>query len=339
MEINPAAFTGPQNQTQNLADLTKVSGATPQGFWRAIVLDFLGVAAALFFGYSYFLYLTTGVSPWYTVAGLTLFAVLSALQVFLAQGVGRRTLIILAETVVIVAAFAFYDSVEVVLIAGGIVFAVLLWGYFSGRAEFDNQVEIHFWKATAGAVGKVTTAAILFLLIVYAPQARGQGIFLPRSSFRTFFDWSAGALNNIYPGIPFNDSFGTFATDFAKQELAQNPAFAQLNPAEQDAAVAQAASSLAVTVKQATGVAPAASEPVSDVAYDYIVAMLRNWQQRFNGQFLIVWVVVLFLVFRTLGFLFVWVAQFVALVVYEILIAAKFMHIEGIPQTKETLRY
>ena len=39
------------------------------------------------------------------------------------------------------------------------------------------------------------------------------------------------------------------------------------------------------------------------------------------------------------AFVFVWAAQLVALVVYEILIAAGFMSIEGVPQTKETLRY
>lgn len=340
MEINPATFTGPQNQDQNLVDIAKVSGvATPPGFWRAITLDALGFASALFFGYSYFLYLTMGFSPWYTVAGLVLFTVFSALQVFLAQSAGRRVLLILAEAVAMVAAFAFYDSLIVVSVAGLLVFLSLLWGFLSGRGEVRNEVEIHFFKATAGVVGKVTTAAILFLLIVYAPQAQGQGAFLPRASFRTLFDWSASALNHLYPGVTLNDSFGTFAKDFIKQELASNPAFTRLNPTEQDAAVAQAVTSFSGNIQKVTGVAPTSTEPVSDVAYDYILATLRNWQDRFQGQFLIVWVVVLFLVFRTLGFIYVWVAQFITLIIYEILLAAKFMRIEGVPQTKEVLRY
>jgi hypothetical protein len=339
MEINPATFTGPQNQNQNLVELTKVSVSTPPGFWRALILDFLSVAAALFFGYSYFLYLTTGLSPWYTVAGLTSFAVLSALQVFLAQGIGRRVLIILAEAAAMVVAFAFYINLQVVLIAGGIVFVVLFWGYFAGRMEVGNEVEIHFFKATASAIGKVTTAAILFLLIVYAPQAQGQGIFIPRASFGTLFDWSSGALNSLYPGVTFNGSFGAFATSLAKQELANNPAFLQLSPAEQSAAVTQATAQLSNGILKTTGVAPTSDEPVSDVAYNYILAMLKNLQNQFQSQFLIVWVIALFLIFRTVGFIFVWVAQFISLIVYEILLAAGFMRIEGVPQTKETIRY
>lgn len=340
MEINPAAYTDQKALNQNLVDPSRVSeSALPAGFWRALVLDFLSVAAALFFGYSYFAYLTDGASPWYMVAGLTLFAVLSAMQVFLTHDIGRRLLVILAETAAMVIAFIFYDDWRVVLVAGVVVFIVLLWGYFSGWSEVGNEVEIHFFKSTAGAIGKVTTAALLFLLILYAPQAQGQGIFLPRASFRTLFDWSTGFLGSIYPGVSFNDSFGTFAQGFAKAELANNPAFAQLPAAAQDATVAQAADRLAGSIKQATGVAPTSAEPMSDVAYDYIVATLGKWETQFNGQFTIIWVVVLFLIFRTVGFIYVWAAQIVALIVYEILIAAGFMHIEGVPQTKESVTY
>ncbi len=238
------------------------------------------------------------------------------------------------------AAFAFFDSILVVSIAAGLVFLSLLWGYLAGRAEMKNQVELGFWKISSGTVGKVATAAILFLLVVYAPQAQGQGIFLPRSSFRTFFSWSSGALDRLYPGVAFNDSFGKFATGFARQELSDNPSFERLSPAEQQAVVAQAASSIASNVAKATGgAAPASNASMSDVAYDYIVSTLRNWQNTFKSRFLIVWVIVLFLVFRTLGFIFVWVVQLLGIIVYEILLAAKFMRIEGAPRTKETIVY
>ncbi len=338
-EINPAAYQG-RNPSQNLADPARVTTFTePPGFWRALALDVLGVAAALFFGYSYFRYLTTGFSAWYILGGLLIFATISVIQSFLASSISRRLLVILAEVIAMVAVFVFYDDVIIVIVAGAVTFIVLSWGFISSRSEIRNEMEIRFFTASRGVLGRVTTAALLFLLIVYAPVAQGEGNFIPRESFRALFSWSASFLDNIYPGVSFNGTFNAFAESFAKAELAHNPTFATLPPEGQNAAVEQAAAGLSTSIAQATGIKPAPNEPVSDVAYDYVAAMLANWKNQFKDQFLIVWIIVLFLILRTLGFLFVWFAQFVSLAVYEILLAAKFMRIEGVPQTKETIFY
>lgn len=340
MEINPATFTGVKAPSQNLIDPTKITEfSEPPGFWKALILDCLSVASALFFGYSYFRYLTDGFSLWFTGSALLIFSILSVLQVFLTKEVKQRSLIILAESFVMVVPFIFYDDWHVPLIAGLVVFIALLWGYLGSKAEAENEVEIHFFKTTRNVLGKVTTAAILFFLIVYAPQAQGQGIFIPRSSFRTLFTWTASSLRSFYPGVAFGGTFGDFASSFVKAELSNNPTFNTLDPAAQTVAVDQGAKQLSGSVKQATGIAPLPNEPVSDVAYDYTVAMLANWKNQFKDQFLIVWVIALFLIFRTIGFIFVWIMQLISLAVYELLIASGFMHIDGIPQTKEVVKY
>ncbi|MGC9599481.1 MAG: hypothetical protein ABSE18_03810 [Minisyncoccia bacterium] len=346
MEINPATLTGPrtqsQNQSQNLINPNKVSSsAGTEGFWRSIVIDFLSIASALCFGWFYFRYLSVASSPWYLFAAFLLFSACSALQVFLAKGIGRRTLVIFGESVALIACFLFYDSWLIAGIAGLVAFAVLLWGYFASRSALRGSIEVQFFRIARSVLGKVVTALVLVMILVYVPQAESQGqpVFVARGDFHVFFDWAAGVVNGFYPNVPLAGSFGTFAENIARTELAQNPAFGSLNQSEQNKTVAQAAAQLTASVAQTTKIAPAPDETVSDVAYDYLVATLVGLRDHFQTQFIAVWAIILFFILRSIGIAFVWVAEFASLIVYEILLATGFMHIDKITQTQEVITY
>lgn len=325
---------------QNLISQTKFSehGHQP-GFYKAIVLDALSVASALLFGYLYFWYLARGISPWYVLGALFLFSSLSVLQAFLQSGTGRRALILLAEAVGLLVFFSTYDDFRILGVAFSIVFVFLYWGYLSARGYLKNSIEVPFFGTARAVLGKLTTAALLAMILVYAPQVGTRGAPVPRESFKTFFDWSSGFLNNFFPGVPFNDSFQTFSQEIAKMELANNPTFQAMTQRAQNAAITQATAQIANTVKQTTGVAPAAGDQVSDVVYNYIVATLAGWQARFQGEFIIGWTIVLFLILRTAGTVFIWIAEIVALIFYEILLSAGFMRVVEVPQTKEVVEY
>ncbi len=324
---------------QNLISTKTVSFGRPPGYWKSIMLDFLSVFAALAFGYVYFRYLTVGISPWYVIGTFFVFSALSVLQVFLARNIVRRTFIVLAEAIALVAPFVFYDDWQIVALTGAVAFVVLIWGYFISHSEAHNSLELQFFRISRNVLGKVVTAAIVFMILVYAPQVDGRGTFFPQANFKTFFDWAAGSLSGFYPGISFTGSFGQFAGDVAKSELQKNPTFSTLSPQAQDAAIAQASTQLAQGVANTTGIVPAPSDLMSTVVYNYIVAALSGWRNRFQSQFIFIWAIVLFLALRTIGVVFVWAAQLVSLVVYEILLAAGFMHIEKAAQTQEIVQY
>lgn len=326
-------------QSQNLIDQAKVQIGKPPGYWKAVILDLLSLFSALGFGYSYFRYLTDGISPWWILAAGLLFSAFSVLQVFLAPKVGRRIFVLLGEAIAIVVWFAWYDDWRIMVLAGGLLFLMLMWGYFDGRADAANDIEVRFFSVSHDMLSKLTTGLLLTMLLVYAPQAQGSGIFLPRSSFKTFYGWVSGVLDNFYPGLPFNDTFGNFAKDIAQRELQNNPTFQNLNTTQQDAAVAQAVTNLQGTVAAQTGIAPKPNEQVSDVAYDYIVSMLGAWKDKFQDQFVVVWVIALFLILRTIAVLFVWGSQLASLLMYELLLATGFMHIAESTQTKEVVEY
>jgi hypothetical protein len=333
-------MTQPVVPNQNLINPTRIpETGRAVGFWKAIALDVVSVGSALLLGYSYFEYLVGGFSPWLVAGALFLFSSFSVLQVFLAPRIPRRALVLLGETAALVVCFVAYDPWQVVLVTAAAVFGLLLLGYFDSRSTARNSMEVAFFRTSRSLLGKFATAVLLFMILVYAPQAEGQGVFIPQSSFKTLFDWSSGFLNNFYPGASFTGSFGALSESFARAELANNPSFDVLSPSAKNAAVEQAVTQIAGEVKKTTGVTPDPSEPTSDVIYRAIVATLNDWQNRLQERFLVAWAIVLFLALRTVGVVFVWVAQFVALVVYEGLLASGFMHISEMSQTKEVVEY
>lgn len=309
------------------------------GFWRAAVLDLLSILSAFFFGYAYFRYVTTGLSLWYLAVLFLVFAALSALQIFLGKSVGRRTLVVIAEGIGIVAPFVFYDNLTTVVVAGVVVVVLLFAGYLWSRTAMQNAMEVQFFGATRNATGKVVSAILLAMLILYIPQAQGAGLFMPQGDFNVLFNWTAGLMSNFYPGIPFTDSFGNFATAYVTTRLQSEPSFTSLSSAQQSAEISQATTALSASVAQATGKAPTADEPVSNVAYNYLVAIIAALKTKLQDQFVIWWIVILFIILRTVGVLAVWISQLASLVVYEVLLASGFMRIEESTQTKETVVY
>ena len=67
--------------------------------------------------------------------------------------------------------------------------------------------------------------------------------------------------------------------------------------------------------------------------------VLGAWASQSSGWFDVGWVTVLFIGLRTLGILFVWFAQFVCLVFYELLLALGFMKISEEPHSREVIGY
>jgi hypothetical protein len=334
-------MTNPVAPNQNLISPTKIStrGGPSSGFWKAAILDILSVGTGALFGFTYYRYLTTGLSPWFVLVALLAVGSVEVLQVFLAPSISRHGLILLVEAAAFVLFFIRYDDWQIVLIAGALAFIVMFYGYVRSRSEVKNSVEIQFFRSTHHMLGALTTGALLVMLLVYAPQAQGDGIFLPRQSFQTFFAWSTGFLNDIYPSLPFNGTFSQFSESLAQEELSKNPTFNSLSPAEQSQTITAESTQLSAEVASATGITPNPSDQVSTVAYDYIVAMLSGWKNQFQTTFIITWVIALFIVLRTLGIIFVWVAQLVAVIVYEAFLSSGFMHITETQHTKEIVEY
>jgi hypothetical protein len=326
-------------QSQNLINPSKISTAQrPPGTWRSLGLDVVAVLSAGLFGYCYYRYLTQGWSVWFLFAALTFFAVASVMEVFLSKGGWRSIFVILLE-VVATLGFFWRDEVTVLGIIAAIMIVMLVWGHMSAHAQVQNGIEIPFFGASGNILGKFTTAVLLFMILAYVPQIGGNALVVSQQSFRTFFDWTSGLVNSFYPELSLTGSFGDFAQSASKMELQNNPSFQSLNTAQQNIALQQAATQFTQNfLKNASGTI-ATTSPASDAFYNVLNGVLSAWQNQSSGWFDVGWVTVLFIGLRTLGILFVWFAQFICLIFYELLLASGFMKISEEPHVREVVGY
>ncbi len=333
------AGTDPAARNQNLINPSKIdTSVRPQGVWRSVALDTVSVIAAALFGYTYYRYLTLGSSLWFVLAAMTFFGVTAVVQAFLAKKSGRRILIVLLETIATLGWF-WHDNPMILGITAGVLFVMLVWGYVSGRMLVRNSVEVPFFGASGNVLGKLTTGVLLFMILIYVPRIGGNALVVSRKGFGTFFDWTAGLVNNFYPQLALNGTFGDFAQSFTKMELANNPSFQGLNTAEQNAAVAQTTQQFVINFTASSSSPVATSTPTSDAFYNMLNGVLSAWQGQSSGWFDLGWVVILFIGLRALGVVFVWFAQFISLIFYEILIASGFMKVTEETRTQETVSY
>jgi len=332
-------IAGRTAQEQNLANPQRVTVTHKAGFYRSIILDVLSIGFAALFGYSYYRYLTGGLSVWILLLVLAVFGVISALQAFLTKAMARRLLVLLGE---VLALFVFFrkDDWHILLATGVLMFFFLAWGYFASRSLVGNSIEIPFFAAANNVLGKFTTAALIFMILAYVPQIGGNNIFISQQNFRVLFDWASGLIKEFYPDVSLNGTLGDFAASVAKMELANNQNFQNLNPQAQNAAVGQAASQFTSSfAKNASSSNITAASSTSDAFYGLIVGLLNAWKSQSSGWFVVGWAVVLFFLLRGVGIIFVWIEEFLTLIVYEILLAAGFMKITEQSETRELLDY
>ncbi len=329
------------DHSQNLVSLNRIETGPrkPPGFYKSIVLDVLAVLFAAGFGYCYYRYLTGGIPVWVLLGAFTLFGVMVALQAFLAKHGGRTLGVIVLETLGVIG-FFWRDDWRILALNGIIVLVFLAWGYFEARVRLGNSINIPFFGVANLALGKFTTGLLVFMVLIYAPQIGGNPLLVSQKSFRTFFDWSSGIVTDFYPSLSLNGSFGGFTESFAKMELTNNPEFQNLTSAQQSAAVAQQSQQLAqnLTAKLPSS-SIASSSATSDAFYSILQGMMQAWQSQSGGWFDIGWAAVIFIALRSIGIIFIWLAEFFALIVYELLLATGFVKVGEEMRTKEVIGY
>jgi hypothetical protein len=303
---------------------------------KRLVLDAAAVCAAAAFGFSYYGYLTHGYPVWVLLAMLTLFAAIFALGVFIIDGVRHALVLALLESL---AAIAFFWRIDwrVLLVTGGITFVFLIWGHFSGRHRIENSITVPFLGSTGTALGKFTTGALIFMILIYVPKVNGNPLVVSEKSFGTFFDWAANVVNDFYPSVSLHGTFGSFSESIARMELANNPSFQNLSPDAQKAVVSQQTKQFEATFLGNASSTVVASSSASDAFYNVLQGMAGAWQTEAGGWFLIGWIAVVFIALRSIGVVFNWIAQFVTLMGYELLLATGFIKVHEEEHIREVI--
>jgi hypothetical protein len=331
--ISPNKLYQPQAGQNLMNPITIIRSDHPVMRWKILIFDILAVVSAGALGYA-FARLLAGGSFWWVSAALLGWSAISVIVGFIQKDASRRFLVAFLESIALIA-FFYTVAWEALAITGILVLCCVLWGYFSVRREIRNTIEVRFFTASGKVVGRVITAAVVFMIIMYGSIANNNGnLFVSQGVFNTFFNWTGSFVNKFYPTVPLTGSFGDFAQAIAQMQLQGNSAFESLPPAEQSQAVADSAQQLMTGFTTSTN---AAATPTSNVFYNYLANLFANLQNQYNDLFIGGWGLLLFLILRSIGIIVVWVGQFAALILYEILLATGFMKITEHPATKETI--
>ncbi len=308
------------------------------GYYKPIVFDALSVLAAFGLGYVYMCYLAGMASITTLILAITGYGLLATLQMFFTPTLGHRFMILLLEVVALFGLF-YNNDVKILAIAAGLVLIFSYWGDISAKLELENGLEIRFFQTSIKFLKKFTTAIILGLVILYLPKWDQNHLFVSEQNFQKFFSWSAGFITTAYPQVDVNGTFDVFAQGVAQTELQNDQRFKDMTPVNQATAVRDAAEQFATAVTKEFGITIQPNETASKVFYDSILAQLINVKQRANGWFSVVWVSIVFLVLRSVGIIFYLVLSLIAFIVYQILLAAGFIHVIGESRTHEVISY
>lgn len=312
----------------------------PAGYYQSFALDFLLIASAAAFGFTYRMFLENGAAAPVAAASVA-FLIFSAFEVVLAKSLGRRCLILVLEAAAALFFFRDLYPAHAALLAGAAAALVLLpiWGYLASRAAASNALALRFLKIIRPAGRKTVTALSLAMVLLYLAQLNEKSVFIPETYFKTTFAWAANAAKDFYPEIDFNATVDGFAESAAKYQLAGNPDFKRLAPAPQDQALAQVAAQVEGAIRGYLTISFSGKDSLSDVLYRYAANTVAGWQKKFGAWFALVWAIIAFLVIRSIGEVVRWLSVLLSYGIYQLLLATNVIRIKGEAVMKESLEF
>lgn len=268
----------------------------------------------------------------------TMLGVASVFQTLLVPSFWRRAGFVIIETVAIFIPFYAFDR-TMLGVSISLVFIFFLLGYLESRREFDHETSIRFFRVTHGVIAKMTTGILLAGVLLGLPTITIKNSLISEPQFNTFFDWTVGVVHGFYPELSLSGTFSDFTQSIAKGQLKNNEAFRALSEEAQNAAVQAALVQVSASLSKSLGVTISSTSTTGEVTYQFIMKNIEAWQSRAPLLFMIGWGILLFLVLRSAGVVFIWITQIATMIVYEIFLATSFLRIVEQPQTKEVIEY
>ncbi len=309
------------------------------GFYKALALDVLTVLLAV--GWSFLLreFYAGRMAVWWLLLELVLFLAASSLGWLLTPSRSRRVAVVALFALGLVSFFwnAPFQILAAVALGG---FAFMFLGESIARSNFENSLELRFFRAVRPQLNRYITAVTLVAVLLYLPQWDATQSFMSKQTFRSVYVSLATAAERYYLGqVRFDANFEEFARSYADFGLSSNPSYASLPPAQHALVLDEATGKLKQGLSQVAGKEIPDSQPMYQVFYDFAIRQLQGWDQKFGAQFLFVWAVAVFFFLRGLGVIFYMFAAGFAYLVYEFLVAVNVIRVSGEPRLHETAEF
>ncbi len=327
--------------TGNLAaDVPAEMEDLPGGFYLSLVFDVLTITFSLWMGLSYrgFLDGTNSLGKVAFIA--TIFGALLSLGIYLTPKIMRRVGVLAGTVIGIFLFMVTSNTLAYVGVSAVIMFLFLIWGEALGRARMANTLRISFLHGVGPLLSKATTALTITGLLLFIPFWTPSRVFFSPTDFAIYFRGVGNVLHQFYGEINFIGTFEEFASSLAYYELLNNPDYRKLTPAGQERiyqdTAAKAKENLGNILRIETG---DEKKPMASIVYTLILKTLEGLRARFGSWFLIGWLTILFIIFRSIGTILYMVAGGVGFIFLQILFILGALRIKGETQTQEKVEF
>ncbi len=308
------------------------------GFAKRIVLDIAGVVTALVASLVVSFYFSGSAGLAVVIIALAVYIIFAYFGALLGGSRTQRAIAILLQAIALVV------WLPVVSVPLTVIFFVIVLGVLAGseialRRELRFVMQLRFFRIARPYISNMVTLSVLLMLAFYLPGiVAGKELVSPDK-----LDAFGGVLENtahfLYPSLPKNPTAGVFAETIVRQQFKDNPAYLALTPEAQQKAVEQARNQLLNEFSGQAGVRIKPGDRFGSLAGTLLQNAADRWRMQYGVWFLVFWVVITFLVVRSVGFIFSFLISFIAYGLYQMLIAAGVIMLEGENAMRETVTF
>lgn len=288
---------------------------------KLAVFGGLGLLSALLFGYylqAFRLAPSGGVAIWAAV-GLALWLAFALVTPYAVKSASIAGLLFGLQAIVVTLFLFGFRSPLAIPGSFLLMWLALMAAYLRGRSELGNALRVRFLKSSGAIAGALVLGLNLFLTLLLVSALRGEGARVPKPFLEAMARMGAPVFARYVPGFSPEMRVADFFTAFASRELP---------PGTPPEAVAEAAAGLEAELERRAGFAIDGSASVLEAAGALANAKLDEFFVKNRAAALFSIAALAFLTLMGFGFFVKWGILIVALLLYEVLYAARFFRTE-----------
>ncbi|MBI2024602.1 MAG: hypothetical protein HYT03_00730 [Candidatus Harrisonbacteria bacterium] len=290
---------------------------------KTIILGAVSIIAAIIFGLAFRNFVADGslISLIFLALAGALFLSIFLIQTLLLDIFFPKFLIIIFSAIAVgVSSGAPFSTVSIT--AMSIFSILLLWGYYRGRLELKNSLEIKFTKTGLAILGPASSAIALFAIIAYLGSFNLSDPTSVKETLSIIIKPAEPIAAGYIPGFSIQKSITEIAAALLPEELAN------ASQATKNEFISESASRLSEVFGNLTGVPAKTSDSLLDIFYRATVGRLLALTPFARNLTLIGVGFLIFLMAKFLLIIINWLAIALAVLLYQLLLAMNFCRIE-----------
>lgn len=330
-------------QNQNLiSSFDRVQSANKKHS-TVIVANILQIFWGLCLGASLWFLYHDLLSMWWVLAIVGLFLIFSLFGGLVNNELKWRLATAAASCAAIAAPFLAFDGagsgVWYGIVAAATFFCFLFFAAaeLALRAAKKSHLTVRFFTFGDALVSKYTTGLVLASVVFIVSQNAISPVLISQSQFESFISRSAGVFDNVATGGMTLEGF--LASKFeslVRRQLSQDSRFQALPTGVQDQLIKRAMTDALKTDGEA-GQGTSIVQAFGGKLYSFLVSVTENWRQRLGVFFAILWGFGIFIVIRSIFWIFSYAVIIVAYVLYQFLLAVGVIRLREVAQTQEII--